>query len=97
MLGRAVAVVSGDGVLRTVIGIRLLCVAGVALMVWLLPRLARLVGGRAEIALWLGVLNPLVLIHLIAGGHNDALMVGLGIAGLTLAATADGQARGGWE
>ncbi|MDR1998721.1 MAG: polyprenol phosphomannose-dependent alpha 1,6 mannosyltransferase MptB, partial [Frankiaceae bacterium] len=97
MLGRLVAATAGEGVLRTVIGIRLLCAAGFALMVWLLPRLARLAGGRAELALWLGALNPLVLIQFVAGGHNDALMIGLGVAGLTLAASADGQTPGDWR
>jgi hypothetical protein len=32
------------------------------------------------------VLNPIVLMHFISGAHNDALMVGLVVAGLTLAA-----------
>ena len=32
------------------------------------------------------MLNPVVLMHFIAGGHNDALMVGLVVAGLALAA-----------
>ncbi len=36
-------------------------------------------------ALWLGALSPLALLSFIASGHNDALMVGLLLAGLTLA------------
>ena len=36
-------------------------------------------------ALWLGALNPLVLFHLIAGGHNEALMLGAMLAGLVVA------------
>lgn len=94
MLGKVAAAIAGDGVMRTVLAVRLLCIIGVALVVWLLPRLAALTGGRPEAALWLGALNPLVLVHLIAGGHNDALMLGLGVAGLALAAMADGRARG---
>jgi alpha-1,6-mannosyltransferase len=88
MLGNAVAFVCGEGVMRTVFAIRLLGVAGIALCAWALPVLARRVGGRGDLALWLGVLNPLVLLNGIAGGHNDALMVGLGIAGLTVVAGA---------
>jgi alpha-1,6-mannosyltransferase len=34
------------------------------------------------------VLNPLVLVHFVAGGHNDALMLGLVVAGLTVAVEA---------
>jgi hypothetical protein len=50
-----------------------------------LPRLARAAGGDPRVAVWLGIANPLVLVHFVAGGHNDALMVGLLVAGLTIA------------
>ena len=43
-------------------------------------------------ALWLGVANPLVLLHLVAGGHNDALMIGLLATGVAVAATVRGPA-----
>lgn len=88
MLGDAVAFICGEGVMRTVFAIRLLGVAGIVLCAWMLPILARRVGARADLALWLGVLNPLVLLHGIAGGHNDALMLGLAVAGLTVVAGA---------
>ncbi len=65
---------------------RLVAVAGVALVAIYLPRLARLHGIDPARALWLGVLNPVVLMHFIAGAHNDALMVGLLVTGITLAA-----------
>ncbi|MFG2122687.1 polyprenol phosphomannose-dependent alpha 1,6 mannosyltransferase MptB [Streptomyces sp. NPDC048710] len=71
------------------IGMRLLAVLGVALMAAALPRLARHSGADPAAALWLGALNPLVLLHLVAGAHNDALM--LGLLGLGLVA-----ARGRW-
>ena len=32
------------------------------------------------------MLNPIVLMHFVSGAHNDALMVGLVVAGLALAA-----------
>ena len=65
---------------------RLVAVAGVALMAYYVPILARLHGIDADRALWLGVLNPIVLMHFVSGAHNDALMVGLVVAGLALAA-----------
>jgi hypothetical protein len=37
-------------------------------------------------ALWLGVLNPLVLVHVVAGAHNDGLMAALLATGLLCAA-----------
>jgi alpha-1,6-mannosyltransferase len=38
-------------------------------------------------ALWLGALSPLALFSFVASGHNDALMVGLLVAGVTVAVT----------
>jgi hypothetical protein len=84
-LGRAVATVTGDRVATTVFVMRLIAVAGVLLTARYLPRLARAAGGDPRVAVWLGIANPLVLIHFIAGGHNDALMVGLVVAGLAVA------------
>ncbi|GAB2728511.1 polyprenol phosphomannose-dependent alpha 1,6 mannosyltransferase MptB [Streptomyces bullii] len=66
-------------------GMRLVALAGVALMVAALPRLARHSGADPSAALWLGALNPLVLLHLVAGAHNDAVMLGLLGVGLVAA------------
>ncbi|MFE1439035.1 polyprenol phosphomannose-dependent alpha 1,6 mannosyltransferase MptB [Streptomyces sp. NPDC058739] len=66
-------------------GMRLVALLGVALMAAALPRLARHCGADPAAALWLGALNPLVLLHLVAGAHNDALMLGLLGVGLVAA------------
>ncbi|NUR40580.1 MAG: polyprenol phosphomannose-dependent alpha 1,6 mannosyltransferase MptB [Streptomyces sp.] len=66
-------------------GMRLVALCGVALMAAALPRLARHSGADPAAALWLGALNPLVLLHLVAGAHNDAIMLGLLGAGLVAA------------
>jgi alpha-1,6-mannosyltransferase len=67
------------------LGLRLVALLGVALMAAALPRLARHSGADPAAALWLGALNPLVLLHLVAGAHNDALMLGLLGVGLVAA------------
>ncbi|MFE0515656.1 polyprenol phosphomannose-dependent alpha 1,6 mannosyltransferase MptB [Streptomyces sp. NPDC058964] len=67
------------------VGMRLVALLGVALMAAALPRLARHSGADPAAALWLGALNPLVLLHLIAGAHNDAIMLGLLGVGLVAA------------
>ncbi|MFF8864061.1 polyprenol phosphomannose-dependent alpha 1,6 mannosyltransferase MptB [Streptomyces sp. NPDC015139] len=67
------------------LGMRLMALLGVALMAVALPRLARHSGADPAAALWLGALNPLVLLHLVAGAHNDALMLGLLGLGLVAA------------
>ena len=73
---------ASGSVVPALLGMRLLAVVGVALLAWALLRLAPDCPGRA---LWLGVANPLVLVHLVSGAHNDALMIGLMAAGLALA------------
>ncbi|WP_156959791.1 polyprenol phosphomannose-dependent alpha 1,6 mannosyltransferase MptB [Nocardia sp. BMG51109] len=81
-VGRAMAHLTADNVIVGVWLHRLLAVAGVALIVWALPRLSRRCGVAPVGALWLGAANPLVLLHLISGVHNDALMLGLMLAGM---------------
>jgi hypothetical protein len=73
------------GVMWAAFGMRLVALVGVGLMAVFVPRLARHLGVSEGMALWLGVLNPLVLLHFVAGGHNDALMLGLMVAGLVMA------------
>jgi hypothetical protein len=77
--------VAGTHTVPGVLGMRAVALAGVALMVRYLPRVAAHAGADPAAALWLGALNPLVLAHLVAGAHNDALMVGLTLAGLAQA------------
>ncbi|SCE46335.1 alpha-1,6-mannosyltransferase/alpha-1,6-mannosyltransferase [Streptomyces sp. SolWspMP-5a-2] len=67
------------------VGMRVVALLGVALMAAALPRLARHSGADPAAALWLGALNPLVLLHLVAGAHNDAIMLGLLGVGLVAA------------
>lgn len=63
---------------------RVLALVGVGLLAWAVPQLASAYGVSPAWALWLGVLNPLVLMHFVSGAHNDALMIGLIAAGLAL-------------
>jgi alpha-1,6-mannosyltransferase len=66
---------------------RLVAVAGVILCVVYVPRLAELHGVNPHRALWLTAANPLFLTNFIASVHNDALMIGLALAGLYYSAT----------
>jgi alpha-1,6-mannosyltransferase len=79
---RAIAFFAGQNVPATVLANRFVELVGVVLIAWALPRLARRVGVRPATAVWLGLLNPLLLWHLVAGAHNDGLMLGLVLAGL---------------
>jgi alpha-1,6-mannosyltransferase len=77
----------GNSVLANIEGYRLMAVVGVALVALSAPALARSLGQDASTALVLAVLNPVVLLYLVGGAHNDALMLGLLVAGITLAVT----------
>ncbi|MEC3974227.1 polyprenol phosphomannose-dependent alpha 1,6 mannosyltransferase MptB, partial [Amycolatopsis sp. H20-H5] len=83
-VSRTIARVAGENLLATVLLHRALELVGVVLLAWALPRLARRVGVPPSVALWLGLLNPLLLWHVVAGVHNDGLMAGLMVAGLEL-------------
>jgi hypothetical protein len=62
---------------------RLAAIAGLVLCAWGMARVtsSSAAHSRAVVA---GVLNPAVLVILVAGIHNDALMLGLSVAGLAL-------------
>ncbi|MFF0387087.1 polyprenol phosphomannose-dependent alpha 1,6 mannosyltransferase MptB [Kitasatospora sp. NPDC004615] len=85
LVARAVAPLAEHPWVGTVV-LRLAAVLAVAAIAALLPALARALGVDPAAALRLGVLNPLVLVHLIAGAHNDAPALALLLGGL-LAAT----------
>ena len=71
--------------LATIVLLRLLALAGVVLMAVCVPRLARLYHRDGAELFTLMILNPVTLLHLIGGAHNDALMLGLLLAGITAA------------
>ncbi|HEX3842434.1 MAG TPA: polyprenol phosphomannose-dependent alpha 1,6 mannosyltransferase MptB [Acidimicrobiales bacterium] len=72
-------------VLTTVLGLRMVALVGVVLIALGIPALAASVGRSGTVAFALAVLNPLVLLVLLGGAHNDALMLGLLVAGCALA------------
>ena len=71
--------------LATIVLLRLLALVGVLLIAASVPRLARLYHRDTAELFTLMVLNPVTIFHLIGGAHNDALMLGLLVAGITLA------------
>ncbi len=75
---------SGQNLTVAITLLRLVECAGMVMGGYFLLRMA---GDKADSAslLWLGIGSPLVLLDLIAPGHNDALMIGLVILGVFLA------------
>lgn len=56
---------------------RIPALVGVALLVYYLPRIALQLGLDPRQTAWFSAINPLLVIDLIGGAHNDALMLGL--------------------
>ena len=84
MSARLITMLVGNHVIAGTMLLRLCMLPGLALLIWATPRLARHLGANAPVALWICVLNPLVIIHLMGGVHNEMLMVGLMTAGIAL-------------
>jgi len=71
--------------LVTVVLLRLSALAGVVLIAACIPALARSFGKDHGAVYVMAVLNPLTILMLIGAAHNDALMLGLLVAGVTAA------------
>lgn len=84
LVAKFVTLLVGDDVVAGTMLLRLCMLPGLLLLVWAVPRVARHVGANGAVALWICVLNPLVIIHLMGGVHNDMLMVGLLMVALAL-------------
>ena len=76
---------TGSHLIAGVLVIRCFELAGLMLTAVFVPRLARALGTDPARAIWLALLSPLALLELVGAGHNDALMIGLLIAGVTFA------------
>ncbi|MFD4716967.1 polyprenol phosphomannose-dependent alpha 1,6 mannosyltransferase MptB [Streptomyces sp. NPDC058423] len=85
LLAKAVVWVTGGTVVPAVLGMRLIAVAALVLVAWAVRGLAVACGADERRALWLAVLNPLLLLHVVGGVHNDGLMIGLMLTGVLLA------------
>jgi alpha-1,6-mannosyltransferase len=92
-LGRGISELTGENIVAAVLCHRIVVLLGVGLIVWATPRLARRCGVAEVSALWLGPCNPLLLMHLVAGIHNEALMLGLMLTGLEIALRAISRTR----
>jgi alpha-1,6-mannosyltransferase len=86
VLAALAAKIGGGSLSATIAGLRIVALLGVVLIAVSLPALTRRTGVPLKRAVWLALACPLVPIHLVSGAHNDAVMVGLILAGLAVAA-----------
>lgn len=84
LIAKITSWLTADHAIFGVIVMRLVLLAGLGMLVFALPRLADELGGQRTVALWLMVANPMTIIHLVGGPHNDLLMIGLLAAGTLL-------------
>jgi alpha-1,6-mannosyltransferase len=80
----AAAVLLGGSLTAVIVILRLLAVAGLLAIAAGVPVLARHCGVPPQRALWVALAGPLIGMHVVGGPHNDALMIGLVVAGLAL-------------
>ncbi|MGP6172792.1 alpha-(1-_6)-mannopyranosyltransferase A [Corynebacterium sp. A21] len=83
-LGEIVTRIVGDNVTLGVFLYKVISLAGFAAIAWSIPLIAKHLGGNPSTALWLGVANPVMVLHLVGGMHNESIMVGMVSVGLLL-------------
>lgn len=84
LVAKFVTNVVGNDVIAGTMLLRLCMLPGLVMLIWAAPRVARHIGANGAAALWICVLNPLVIIHLMGGVHNEMLMVGLMMAAIAV-------------
>lgn len=77
LIEKFIAAISGQSTFLSTFIFRSVGACAVLVLARAVSALARRHGIDPASAMWLGVLNPLVLMHFVAGSHNDSLMVGL--------------------
>jgi len=85
LIAKGVAAIAGDNMILGVFLMRIALLPGLVLLVWALPGLTRRLGGRVPVAFWVMIANPVMVILMIGGGHNDLLVIGLLAAGALVA------------
>lgn len=86
-LAQAMVTMAGFHPYWSIVAMRIPALIAVAAMLWLVPRIASGVGVSARSAVWLGVLNPLLVLHFIGAAHNDAPMVAVSLAAVWVTVT----------
>ncbi len=78
----------------SVIAMRIPAILSLVVMGVLVPRLATAYGIKADAARWAVLLNPVAVLHIVGGGHNDALAAALAVVAVWLACP---RTNGGWR
>jgi hypothetical protein len=86
-MGATAAVVdlSGHDVEMTLWGLRLLAIASVFASIWGLWEIARHFGVDPPTAVAIAIANPITVLHLVGGAHNDAFLMAFLVTGCAFA------------
>ena len=86
--GQAGAVaLSGGRPLATIITLRMVAVAALILLGMAVTRVARLAGVDEHRAFWVAIVNPLTVLQVVGGVHNDGMQAAIGVWALVVAWT----------
>ncbi|WP_425429790.1 polyprenol phosphomannose-dependent alpha 1,6 mannosyltransferase MptB [Corynebacterium pacaense] len=83
-IAASISRITDNSIIAGVYGHRIVSILGVIAAGWAMAKLARRCRVSPEVAIWLGILNPLLILHLIGGIHNESLLLGLMLVGLEL-------------
>lgn len=83
-IGNIITTMVGDTVTLGVMAYKVISIAGLIGIAYGVSGIAKHFGADQAVALWIGVANPVMIIHMIGGMHNESLMVGLVSCGLLL-------------
>ena len=88
VINQAIVAFTGNDPYWSVVAMRIPVILGIVLVALVIPRIARHLApadpdavGRAQ---WWALLNPLLVVHLVGGAHNDALMIGASLVAIWL-------------
>lgn len=81
-IGKVITTIVPGSIAAEIALFKILSVLGFSTIAWSVPRIATHIGGDPAFALWLGVLNPVMVFHLVGGMHNESIMVGFVSVGL---------------
>jgi hypothetical protein len=86
-MGSAAAIVdaSGHNYDLTLWGLRLVALASVFASVWGLSEIAKHFGVDPPTAVAIGIANPIAVLHLVGGAHNDAMLMAFLVTGCAFA------------
>lgn len=84
LVTKLVVTAVGDHLILGIILLRLVAVVCLALTGLFLVKIAQRLGYHPERVVWLGLFNPLVMLHTIGGVHNESMMVACLTAALFL-------------